>query len=254
MFIRLKEETGHSADDIALAYTAAMAVFDLEKTFGELDQLDNKISGALQLDLYLRLRALLRQQTAWFLRNTAYRDGLSAITEQYGNGVESVRKALGKFMSEDQRARCEEAKRALEEEGVPKAVAEPVTLLRILADAPEMVLIAEQTRSEILDVAKIHGQAADYFYLPALKDHAEKLLVTDYFDRLAINSTISALSTAQRNIVQDAVRHATSFDHWLETNQDRVERTRRALDEILEGDFTLSKFMVAVGHLGDLTS
>ncbi len=254
MFVRLKEETGHSADDIALAFTAALAVFDMEAMFGEVDKLDNKIFGALQLDLYLRLRALLRQQTAWFLRNTPYRKGLSAVTDQYSKGIETLRDALGELMSEDQRRRYGEDSRALEEGSVPKAIAQSVAGLRILADAPEMILIAQQTRSAVLDVAEIYGEAADYFRLPTLKEYAEKLLVSDYFDRLAINSTIGALTTAQRNIVQDIMRKGKSFADWREANQDRVERTRRALEEILDGDFSLSKFMVAVGHLGDLYS
>lgn len=251
MFVRFKEETGQGADTIALAFTAAMAIFDLESLFDEIDKLDSKLPGAFQLDLYRRLQTLLRQQTAWFLHHVALEKGLSALTEKYTSGVQAIGKELDKVMTEDQRRRYEGDLGALRDGGVPGALAKSLAALRILADAPEMVLVAEQTKTPILHVATTYGRAADHFRLDTLRAHAEALLVSDYFDRLAINSTIGSLSLAHRGIVREIVGKGDhkAFDTWLGENQDQSERIRRALDEILDGDFTLSKLMVAVGHL-----
>ena len=66
MASRLKDTTGLAADDVVLAFTATQAVFGLEELFEQIDQLDTKLPGDVQLDLYLRVQALVRAQTAWW--------------------------------------------------------------------------------------------------------------------------------------------------------------------------------------------
>ena len=43
----------------------------------EIDGLDNKIPGALQLDLYAAVQRLLRDRVVWFLRNVDLTKGLA---------------------------------------------------------------------------------------------------------------------------------------------------------------------------------
>jgi len=255
MFIRLKEETGHSVEDITFAFTAVLAIFDLQTLFGEIDKLDNKLSGAFQLELYQRLQNLIRKQMAWFLRHGSFKKGLSALIGQYSSGIMAVRKARSRIMTAEQRESYERDMQALEQASAPEELADTMAFLDVVADAPEMVLVSEQTKTDIVDVAVTYGQTSEYFRIDAFRAQAEKLLASDYFDRLAINSTISALSGAQHGIVRDAVRKGgkKGFEGWLNANRDRAERTRRALDEVIDsGKFSLSKLMVAVGHLDDL--
>ncbi|MGI9386987.1 MAG: hypothetical protein ACR2OX_06120, partial [Methyloligellaceae bacterium] len=61
-----------------------------------------------------------------------------------------------------------------------------------------------------------------------------------------------------RTILQDVVRSgkggARAFQAWREKNTDLADRTRKSVDEILDsGDPSLSRLMVAVGHLRDLS-
>jgi glutamate dehydrogenase len=91
-----------------------------------------------------------------------------------------------------------------------------------------------------------------------LQSIGQRLLVTDYFDRLAINSAIGAVADAQRSIVQRVVRSGSGkkadFERWYKANSVQADRTKRALDEILDGGApSLSRLMVAVGHLRDLS-
>ncbi|MDH3579018.1 MAG: NAD-glutamate dehydrogenase [Hyphomicrobiales bacterium] len=246
MFVRLRDETEDPAKNIALAFTAAMAIFDLENLFDEIDALDNKIAGAFQLQLYARLQSLLRQQTAWFLRHASYKKGLFAAIEFYSAGIKTIHKTFDKVITADQRQHIADDRETLEQGGVPAALAQSLSRLRILA---------ERSGKEIVDVARMYAKAADYFRLGALKGQADNILTQDHFDRLAINTTIGTLTAAYRDIVQDIVGGGgnAGFDGWLDKNRDLAQRTRRALDEVLDGgDFTLSKLMVAVGHLSDM--
>ena len=118
-------------------------------------------------------------------------------------------------------------------------------------------MVAQYVNRPVAEIAGLHFDTAAYFKLRSLKSAGARLLVSDYYDRLAINSAIGAISDAQRAIVQDVVRSSKGkkggFEVWLKANQKAAERTSRALSEIMDsGEATLSRLMVAVGHLRKL--
>ncbi|MGI9385135.1 MAG: NAD-glutamate dehydrogenase domain-containing protein, partial [Methyloligellaceae bacterium] len=257
MFVRLKEETGHAADRIALAFTAAEAVFELEPLYGEIDALDNETSGQFQLKLYQRVQGLLRQQTAWFLRHASFDAGLSAVIDLYAAGLQTIGGSLDKVLTDAQKQHLADETAALEKGGLSADLAQKLAALTFLTDAPDIIHVAENTGQKVKDIAKAFSESAAYFRIDEFRQAGDSLGVTDYFDRLAINSTMSALSTAQRGVVQEVVRlcdgKAPRFKAWHESNRGDIERARQGIDEILDGgELTLSKLTVAVTHVRDL--
>ncbi|MEC9367753.1 MAG: NAD-glutamate dehydrogenase [Pseudomonadota bacterium] len=256
MFVRLKEETGHTASAIAAAYVTVAAVFDLEPLFDQIDALDNKISGSLQLDLYLRVQGLLRQETGWFLRHARFSEGLTKVIAHYRDGIVAQSKVLSKVLSGAQLSRFDADRGGLEAAGVPPATARRLAELRFLAGAPDAVLCADATGKSHDAVARIHADAIAHFRIDELRTAAEEMLVTDYFDRLAINAAMASLSGAVRGIVQSAVREKPgeeSFEAWRQRHDTSAARARRSIDEVLDGSgLTLARLTVAVGHLGAL--
>jgi len=257
MASRMKDMTGRAADDVVLAFTAALAIFDLEGLFEKIDRLDNKLQGDFQLDLYLQVQDLVRTQTAWFMHHVSFAKGLTGIIELYRSGIGEVSKALKSIMSETQKAGLKSDQGELADAGVPAPLAGSLSELRLLADGPDMIIVAQSVKRPVADIAKLHFDTSAYFRLSELKSAGEDLLVSDYFDRLAVNSAMGAISDAQRSIVQGVVRSGSgskaNFQKWYEANAAQADRTRRALDEILDGgEASLSRLMVAVGHLRDL--
>ncbi len=258
MASRLKDETGRGADDVVLAFTAVQAIFGLEELFADIDQLDNKISGEKQLDLYLRMQDLVRTQTAWFMHHVSFTKGLTGVIELYRSGTGEVSKALKSILSETQKAGLKSDQVELANAGVPAPLARTLAELRILADGPDMIIVSQTVNRPVAEIAKLHFDTGAYFRLNELKSAGEQLMVTDYFDRLAINSAIGAISDVRRAIVQDVVRAAKGkkggFEAWLIANKSgSAGRARQAMNEILDGgEATLSRLMVAVGHLRKL--
>ena len=50
----------------------------------------------LQIDLYLAVQTLLRDQIIWFLRNVPGNVGIGETVKQYRSGIEALQKALDK--------------------------------------------------------------------------------------------------------------------------------------------------------------
>ncbi len=256
--VRLKEETGRSADDVVLAFTAAQAIFGLEEMFADIDQLDNKISGSVQLDLYLRVQDLVSMLTAWFLRHVALGKGIADTLKTYRSGLAELSKGLKTTLTETHKGALKSDMDALRDAGVPAPLARSLAELQVMADGPDMILVAQTVKRSVQEIAAVHFAMGAFFRLDELQAIGQGLLVTDYFDRLAINSAIGAMADAQRSIVQRVVRKSSGrkadFGIWYKANALQADRTKRALDEILDGGTaSLSRLMVAVGHLRDLS-
>ncbi len=258
MSLRLKEETGRPVADVVLAFTAARAVFGLEELFAEIDLLDNKIAGACQLDLYLRVQDLVRTQSAWFLRHISLSGDLTGAINIYRAGLKEMKGALKSILSESQQGALNADKNVLTQAGVPSGLARTLAEARVLTDGPDAVMVAHALGRPVVEVAGILFDATAFFRLDELKGIGEKLFVTDYYDRLAINAAMSAISNAQRAVLQDVVRtgsgNSRNFLTWHGENKEQAVRTRKSVDEILDsGEPSLSRLMVAVGHLRDLS-
>ena len=121
--IRLKEETGRSAEDIAYAFAAAMGVFKLAGYFDIVDAQDDKLDGQRQLSLYLIAQDVLRRQTAWFLRHGASEDGLSSLDRALPGRAGAARRHRREHFRRMADGRLEDATANLVAEGVPEDLA-----------------------------------------------------------------------------------------------------------------------------------
>src|SRR5262249_59169276 len=63
------------------------------------DALDNKITGKVQLDLYVAVQSLLLDRLVWFLRNVDLTQGLEKIIGHYREGVAQVAASLDSSLS-----------------------------------------------------------------------------------------------------------------------------------------------------------
>src|SRR6185436_4549898 len=92
--VRTEDQTGASAASIATAFAAVRDSYGMTVLNTEIDGLDNKIAGGLQLDLYASVQRLLRDRVVWFLRNVDLSKGLAALVTHYHDGIAAVEAAL----------------------------------------------------------------------------------------------------------------------------------------------------------------
>ena len=74
---------------------------------GEIDALDNKVAGEVQLSLYAAVQDLLLDRIVWFLRQVDLSQGLETVIAHYRDGIEQVRAALEVALPKPARAGCE---------------------------------------------------------------------------------------------------------------------------------------------------
>jgi len=257
--VRLMQETGQAGDEIAYAFAAVMQSFGFRRIYDAIDAIDNRIDGTRQLDLYLRLQDELRRQTGWFLRHGKFERGLEPVTSRYRDGIARISDHLPAVLPPQQMQQVEAAQSEYIASGVPESLAGKFSMLRPLGDAPDIILTAGGGY-DLLQTAQVYYQLSGYFRIDALRRVAEDLAQTDYYDRLAVNTTMELAAGALRaltlRILEEAKVHPSDpdFDAWFEQSDAAVARTRVGILALIEGgEPTLAKLTVAVAQLRDLS-
>jgi glutamate dehydrogenase len=253
--VRLMDETGADVAYIASAFAAVRDTFGMQALNGAIDQLDNKVRGGLQLELYATVQDLLLSRAVWFIRNIDLRQGLDAVVSRFGGGVAKIRASLETILSPELAETRRGRRETLVAEGVPADLAEGIADLPALSVAPDLVLVAERTGRAIPDVAATHFAAESVFRLDRIVAASRDITAGDYFERLAIDRAVDQIASSERRLVAamvvDGKAGAGAVESWLSAHPE-ADRIRRSVEEIAASGLTLAKLTVAANLLGDL--
>jgi glutamate dehydrogenase len=257
LIVRIGDQTGAGPATIAAAFAAVRNSFGLIELNGEIDGLDNKISGKAQLDLYAAVQDLLLDRLVWFLRNVDLTQGLEKIIGHYRDGIAQVEAALDSALSKAAAATRTSRAEALVKASVPDALARRIAGLPVLKAAPDIVLVADRAGKSVGEVAATYFATESFFQLDRVTHAAAGIAVSDYFDRLALDRALDSIGDAERRLtaamVGNGLAGAGAVEEWVKPRKAEVERIRSAIHEIAGSGLTLSKLSVAASLLGDLT-
>ncbi|MEP7032004.1 MAG: NAD-glutamate dehydrogenase domain-containing protein, partial [Pseudolabrys sp.] len=256
LIVRIADQTGAAPASIAAAFAAVRNSYGMIELNGEIDGLDNKVSGKTQLDLYAAVQNLLLDRLVWFLRNVDLKQGLEKIVEHYRDGIEQVSAAFDGALP--QAARAAHAARAAElaKAGVPDELAHRIANLSALKAATDIVLVADRAKKPIAEVTATYFATEAFFQLDRVAAAVPGIVVSDYFDRLALDRALDSIGDAERRLTAAMVGNGTAgagaVAEWVKPRQAEVERIRSQIHEISASGLTLSKLSVAASLLGDL--
>ncbi|MBN9070444.1 MAG: NAD-glutamate dehydrogenase, partial [Rhizobiales bacterium] len=139
---RLQDATGRTVREIVRAFVVVRDGFGLPALYREIDALDNRIDGQVQLDLYAALGRLLFAASAWDLKN----GGEGALGDQI-DALAAARAALepklAGLLPASVQERIEARRRHFSAAGVPDALAAHVAVLDSVELIPDIVLVAQ---------------------------------------------------------------------------------------------------------------
>jgi glutamate dehydrogenase len=261
LIVRIADQTGAQPAAIAAAFAAVRNSYELIALNSEIDALDNKISGETQLGLYAAVQDLLLDRLVWFLRNADLKQGLERIIGHYREGITQVAGALDTALSKPALAARAARVAELSKAGVPQALAHRIASLGVLKAAPDIVLVAEQGKKPVAEVTATYFATEAFFQLDRVIGAVPGIVVSDYFDRLALDRALDSIGDAERRLTAAMVGNgkydnrlagAGAVEEWIKPRRTEVERIRAAIQEIAGSGLTLSKLSVAASLLGDL--
>jgi glutamate dehydrogenase len=255
LLVRIADQTGASPARIAAAFAAVRDGYGMTALNAEIDALDNKVSGRLQLELYHAVQDLLLDRLVWFVRNVDLAQGLAAIVAHYRDGIAAVATALDRVLPEAAAAAHRARAAQLRDAGVPDDLARRLAALPALVAAPDIVMVADRAGQDIAAVAATYFAAEAFFRLDHIVRAASGIVVTDYFDGLALDRALDSIGEAERRLTAamaaDGATGTAAVEAWIKRKAE-VDRIRMAVNEIADSGLTLSKLAVAASLLGDL--
>ncbi len=256
LIVRIADQTGAAPASIAAAFAAVRNSYGLIELNGEIDALDNKLKGKVQLSLYAAVQNLLLDRLVWFLRNVDLKQGLEKIVAHYRGGIAEIESALATALPKH--AASARAKRVadLTRANVPEALAGRIANLDLLSAAPDIIHVADRAKKPLAEVTATYFATEAFFQLDRVAAAVPGIVVSDYFDRLALDRALDSIGDAERRLTAAMVATGASgveaVEQWVKPRAAEVERIRAAIHEIAGSGLTLSKLSVAASLLGDL--
>ncbi len=254
--VRISDQTGADPAAIAKAFAAVRDSYRMTDLNGEIDKLDARVPGALQLSLYASVQDLLLDRVTWFLRNGDLKHGLAEVVTHYRAGIEKAEAALDKALPVERHAARSARASELIAAGVPDALAHKIASLPELVAAPDIVLIADRTQKPVETVTGVYFAAGAYFQIDRIIEAARLIEVADHFDRLALDRALVEIAASMRRLTAEMLATgatgAAGVEAWVDRRRREVEHVRAGIHEIAASGLTLSKLAVAVSLLADL--
>lgn len=240
--IRLEEDSGETAPDIARAYSAARAIFDARALWEQIEALDNQIAASVQTEMHLESRNLLERASQWLLRNRRSPLDISTVLDHFKSGVDELAGVLPDLLLNEQLEQFQQSVQKLTEKGVPEDLAQQVTSLPALYAALDIAEVAHNNDLSVLEVAKVYFALADRLELSWLRHSVTSLPVATHWQRRARAALHNSLDDLGRALTAEVIRSDTEgadveqrLDNWLESNQSVVQRSLSMFEDFRSG-------------------
>src|SRR5207344_1580983 len=182
--------------------------------------------------------------------------GLEKIIGHYRDGIAQVENALDKALSKAAESARDARIADLSKAGVPETLARRVANLPVLKAAPDIALVADRAGKPVNEVTATYFATEAFFQLDRVAGAVPNIVVSDYFDRLALDRALDSIGDAERRLTAAMIETGQSGEAavkaWVEPRQAEVERIRAAIHQIAGSGLTLSKLTVTASLLGDL--
>ena len=259
---RQHKATGATAQDIARAYTAVMAIFGIGDVWERVEQLDHKIDASIQLSMMVALIRLVKRATRWLLRNRRHKLAPTAIIAEFSDGVAQLREALPTLLKGRSRA-AQQYKEQFEyylEQGVEESLAASVAATIQAYTALGIIQAATETGEPLADVARAFYVLGERLELDWFGGQILASKVDNEWQAMARDTYLEDLEWQQRTLAVGVLKHMAEdrdllkcLRTWEEHQSPLVTRWQEMLTELHGTDSPdFAMFAVANRELLDL--
>lgn len=257
---RMRQSTGASIIDVALAYVASQAIFDLDAHWRQIEALDHHVSAETQMVLMADCIRLVRRATRWFIRNR--RGSMDPMVEVpvFKEGVSQLNQRLPEFLRgrllEERQQRVEQFMSA----GVPEALANAVAGESGLYQTLGIVEAAHISDTPVEQVAEVYFELGNQLELDWFAERIGELKIDSHWQALARESFRDDIESQQRALAVSAVKHlgaeisiSECIEFWAEQQSLLLDRWKGMIAELHSSDSNdFAMFSVAIRELFDL--
>lgn len=258
---RMREETGAAVHEIANAYAVIKGVFKIEALWGSVEDLDNKVSAEVQLQMFDSIRRTLRRGSRWYMRHGKKGQELQACIDSYADTFDNISENLEAYLVPAEYKQLQLNIDNFVKLGVPNEIATRIASMSNLFSCLDLAqIVAEQDRDTSL-IASLYYMLGSELELHWFLDQINKQAVSNHWQALARSSYREELDWQQRLLTVGILKHAPEssdareiLDKWIKEHQFLLERWYHMMAEFKTSTtHEFAKFSVALRELGLLS-
>lgn len=244
-----------AASDVARCYTVVRDAFKLRDLWKDIESLDGKVDPKVQYEMLMNISKFIERLTLWFLRNLPQPINVEKAINDYEKDIETFRGKLGSMLNETLAVDVQAKTATLTEQKVPKALAEKIASLDVVASACDIAVVTRAGKLPLNSVGKIYFQLGEKLKLNWLRSAASLLTTDTYWQKLAVSNLVDSLYDQQRKISKEIIKSgkANALEDWLKANSAQIERHEKFMQELnTSGQFDLAMLISAVRRVDSL--
>jgi glutamate dehydrogenase len=258
---RTQDFTGACPEDVITAFVTAREIFGLQQVWENIEQLDNKVPAALQLQMLRELMRLMQHAVRWLLQHRI--DGLDVpgAIARYQSGAKKLEKLLPGFLASGLQTGWQEGRDELLRDNVPPELATRVATSRILYFALDLVEVSHATRASVDKVFHAFLLISRELNLEEFREQIHRIDAHNQWHHMARESFRDELDAQTRALSQSLVVQKTkkpgdieaALEQWLLAHEEPLRRWRKLQSEFQRGDEPdLALYSVAIRELATL--
>ncbi len=252
------DKTGATPADVARAYIIVREAFSLRPLWNEIESLDNKVPAEVQLKAMRDVSELASHAIVWFLTRLGRPLDISYDIRAYSKGIEALRQSLNTLAAKELRQTIEQRIQAELRDGLPRHLAEKISLLPALSSACDIVRISLEHKADVIRTARTYFELGEKFHMSWLRQQARYLAADDAWNAEAKAGLLDQLYGCQAGLTVRVMKESKGADSsgvekWLKKNEHRVQQ----LDPLFAGlrragTVDLAMLMIAEQRLRNL--
>ncbi len=255
----MAEERTCGQGDVARAYVAARRINQLRRNWKAIEALDNRISSAVQLDMFAEFHRVLVHHTSWLLRNRPQPLDISRAIDDFGAGVGELEGQIESTLSPVGLTHLGSRQARFGKSGIADRLARLVASVDAMIPACDIVEVSRQSALSVGKTAAVYFQLGARFGLEWLRDDAVPLLAGDHWQQRAVAAIIEDLFSQQRALCRTVLSDGAhlspedAVDNWVSENQEIFEQSVALFDDLKSaGPLDLAKLAIANRHMREL--
>ena len=248
----IASEAGASAADVIRAFTLAREIFDLEVLWDQIDALDYKVDGKLQLDLLSKLIAITQRASRWMLRIRAQSSDMPTLIQRFQPAARELRGQLENWLPANARAAWQHEADALTQAGVEAKLAQDLTALEFIFPALDLVDLAGSTGNDIETTARAYFGVDDELGLSGWRNQINRLPTDTLWQTQARGSARDDVYSIASQITRGLLSRQEALADWRQRHLNAIERLNTLLSTISAQAADLAPVSVAMRELRHL--
>ncbi|HVR41103.1 MAG TPA: NAD-glutamate dehydrogenase domain-containing protein, partial [Thermoanaerobaculia bacterium] len=229
------EETGKKSSDVARAFAIIRDSFGLRSIWSEIESLDNKLPAKVQIDMLIKVGALLERAIIWLLRSDYDRLDIASYVSELHPRIEAIQQNLDNVLPESVLANVRVLQAELEMDEIPESLARRVASLDVMASALDIVRIARRDSTRgVEDIARVYFNVGTRFGLDGLRTLSAKVPAETPWQKSAVAALVDDLFNYQSVLASRVIAESdgAGLDAWLASRARVVERIDQTMNDV----------------------